>query len=87
VRPDRGVVDEDVDAAEFGHCPRHHRVDLIFLGDVGNDGERPDPQVPGFARDVVSLGLVGAGIDDDVSPLPCQLQYRGAADVAARAGY
>ena len=87
MRPDRGVVDQDVDSAELGHRPRHHRVDLILLGDVGNDGERLDPAVPGLARDGVGLGLVGAGVDDDVSALPGQLQYRRAADIAAGAGY
>ena len=87
VRPDRGVVDQDVYPAELGHCPRHHCIDLILFGDVGNDGERLDPAVAGLARDGVGLGLVGAGVDDDVSPLPGQLQYRRAADIAAGAGY
>jgi len=87
MRPNGRIVDQDVDAAELGQRPRHHRVDLILLGDVGNKGERPDPSALGFARDIVGLGLVRAGVDDDVSPFPGQLQYSRAADIAAGAGY
>jgi hypothetical protein len=87
VRSDGCIVDEDVDAAELGQRPPHHRVDLILPGDVGNDGERLDPSAPGFAGDIVGLGLVRAGVDDDVSAFPGQLQHRGAADIAAGAGY
>ena len=70
VRPDRGVVDQDVDTAELGQRPRRHRVDLVLLGDVGDDGDRLDPEVADFARDRVGLGLVGAGVDDDVRAFP-----------------
>ena len=74
MRPDGGIVDEDVDAAELGQRLRHHRVDLILPGDVGNDCKRLDPSAPGFARDVIGLGLVRASVDDDVSPFPGKLQ-------------
>ena len=61
VRPDRGIVDQDVDPAKLGHRPRHHRVDLVLFGDIGKDGERLDPALPGLARDRLGLGLVGCG--------------------------
>ena len=87
MRPDRGVVDQDVDAAELGQRARRHRLDLFLAGDVGDDRERLDPEALGFAHDGVGLGLVGAGVDDDVGAFPGQLQHRRAADIAARAGY
>src|SRR5580700_1877129 len=87
VGPDRGIVDQNVDAAELGHRLRHHRVDLIFLGDVGYDGERLDPPVAGFTRDGVGFNPVGARVDDDVSALAGQLQHRCAADIAAGTGH
>jgi len=87
VRPDGGIVYQDVDAAERGERPRHHRVDLILPGDIGDDGERLDPAVLGCPRDLVGIGLVGAGVDDDVSPFSGQLQYRRTADIAARSGH
>ena len=74
-------------AAELGQRPRHHRLDLVLPGDVGNDGERLDAERPGLARDRVGLGLVGAGVDDDVRAFAGQLQHRRAADVAAGPGY
>ena len=86
VRPDRGVVDQDVDAPELGQRPRHHRLDLILLGDVGDNGERLDPELPGLARDGVGLGLVAAGVDDDVRAFAGQLQHRRTADIAPRPG-
>jgi len=50
VRPDRGIVDQDVDPAELAHCPRHHRVGLILLRDVGNNRESLDPTLARLAR-------------------------------------
>ena len=87
MRPDRGVVDQDVDAAELGQRPGRHRLDLILAGDVGNDGECLDPKGLGFAHDGIRLGLIGAGVDDDVRAFAGQLQHRRAADIAAGAGY
>jgi hypothetical protein len=87
VRPDGGIVDQDVDSAELGQRPRRHFLDLVLAGDVGNHGDRLDAEALGFVHDGVGLGLVGAGIDNDVCALPSQPQHGRAADVAARSGY
>ena len=74
VGPDRGIVDENVDPAELGERPGHHRLDLVPLGDVGNDGERLDAAGLGFPRHGVRFGLVGASVDDDVSALAASVR-------------
>jgi len=66
VRPDRGIVDQDVDAAELGQCPLRQGVDLVLLCDIGEDRYRFDAAVADLAGDRVGLGLVGAGVDDDM---------------------
>ena len=37
---DAGVVDEDIDPAEFAYRPLDHRGDGGFVGDVGNHRDR-----------------------------------------------
>jgi len=37
-------------------------------------------------RDGVGLGLVGAGVDDDMRAFPSELQRRSTSDIAAGAG-
>ena len=86
VRPDRGVVNEDVDMAELGQGPRRQFVGLLLMRDIGDDGDRLDPEIPDLARDSLGLGLVGARVDDDVGALPGQHQCRGPADVASGPG-
>ena len=73
VRPDRGIVDQDVDPAELGQCPRRQRVDLVLFGHIGEHRYRLDPAVADLARHRVGLGLVGARVDDDVSAFACEL--------------
>jgi hypothetical protein len=68
VGPDRGIVDQNVDAAELGQCPRRHRVDLISLGNVGDHGESLEPKALGFAHDGVDLRLIRACVDEAPSP-------------------
>jgi hypothetical protein len=46
----------------------------------------PDPEVANFVRDRVGLGLVGAGVDNDVGAFSREFQRRRAADIAAGAG-
>src|SRR5262249_23124222 len=86
VRPDRGVVDKDVDPPELGQRARRQRLDLVLFCDVGEHRYRLDPAVADFAYDRIGLGLVGARVDDDVSAFACELQCRGTADVAAGPG-
>src|SRR5437868_9010696 len=37
-----GIVDEDIDGAEFGDCAPEHFLHLPFFGDVRLAGESPD---------------------------------------------
>ncbi|MGD0102687.1 MAG: hypothetical protein ABSC06_01450 [Rhodopila sp.] len=85
--PDGGIVDQDVDAAERGQCTCRHRLDLILLGHVGNNGDCLHAQGLGFVHDGLRLSLVRAGIDNDLSTFPGQFQHRGTPDTAARPGY
>jgi len=60
MRPDRGIVDQDVDPAELGQRPGGQRLDLGLFADVGENGDRLDPEIPGLTRDGLSLLLIGA---------------------------
>jgi hypothetical protein len=86
VRPNSGVVDQDVDTAKLGQRSRRHRVDLVLFGDVGKNCERSDPKVPRFARDRLCLGPVGARVNYNVGAFSREFQRRRAADIAAGAG-
>jgi hypothetical protein len=86
VRPDRGVVDQDVDAPELGQRLRRHRLNLILLGHIGDDADRLDPEILRLAHHAIELLLVGARIDDNVRAFSSQFQHRRAADIAAGAG-
>ena len=86
VRPDCGVVDQDVDAAELAERFRRHRLNLVLLADIGDDRDRLDPEILRLARDRLRFLLVRARIDDDIGAFPRELQHRRAADIAPRAG-
>ena len=86
VRPDRGIVDEDVDPAELGQRLARQGFDLGLVADIGENRDGLDPEIAGLARDGLGLLLVGAGVDDDMRALPGQLQHRRTADIAARSG-
>jgi|SRR6516162_4109932 hypothetical protein len=45
-----------------------------------------DSRLRDFARHCVGLGLIGAGIDDDVGAFAGKFQRRGPPDIAAGAG-
>src|SRR5579871_4344988 len=86
VRPDRGVVDKDVDAAKFGHRLRYHAVDLVLVGDVAKHGERLDALITNLAGDDLGFGLVAAGIDDNMRAFGGKFERGGAPDIASRPG-
>src|SRR5579884_571108 len=86
VRPDCGVVDQDVDPAELEQSPGGQRLDLGLFADVGENGDRLDPEIPGLARDAFGLLLIGARVDDDLRAFAGQLQHGRAADIAPRSG-
>src|SRR5215510_3098705 len=75
--PNRSIVDEDVDATKFRQGPRHHTIDLLFLGHIGKERQGLAAASTDFLRDRICLSLVGAGVDDDVGSFRSQLQYRG----------
>jgi len=63
VRPDRSIVDQDVDSAELGQRPGGQRLDLGLFADVCENRDRLDPQIPGLTRDGLSLMLIRARVD------------------------
>src|SRR5271169_5349657 len=44
VRPDRGIIDQDVDPAELGQRLGGQRLDLGLFADVGEDGTALTPR-------------------------------------------
>src|ERR1700738_3136721 len=86
VRPDRSIVDQDVDPAELGQRPGGQRLDLGLFADVGENRDRLDPQIPGLTRDGLSLLLIGARVDHDMRPFAGQPQHSRTADIAPRSG-
>jgi hypothetical protein len=69
----RSIVDEDVDAAKFRQGARHHTIDLLFLGDIGEQRQGLATAGTDLLGDRVSLSFVSAGVDDDVGSFCGQL--------------
>ena len=82
MRPDRSIVDQDVDPAELGQRSGGQRLDLRLFADVGENRDRLDPQIPGLTRDGLSLVLIGTRIDHDMRPFAGQPQHSRTADIA-----
>ncbi|MNT60659.1 hypothetical protein D3C72_1982530 [compost metagenome] len=79
---DAGVVDENVDAAEFLKPCRDRGLDVRLLGDVGDDGKGPVAEFLGHA-----LGAGGIAVDDDDLGAALDKALRNAlAETRARAG-
>src|SRR5215470_11601940 len=55
VRPDRSIVDQDVDTAKLGQCRGGQRLDLGSFADVGEYRDRFDSKIPGLTRDGLRL--------------------------------
>src|SRR5215469_15820059 len=86
VRPDRGVVDQDVDPAKPGQRPGGQRLDLGLFADIGENRDRLHPEISGLTRDGLRLLLIGARVDHDMRPFAGQLQHGRTADIAPRSG-
>jgi hypothetical protein len=80
---DAGVVDQDVDGAEFGLAGTHHGLDLGRPGHVGAV-VADAPAQPGHVR----LGAfhVAEAVEQDVGALAGQLQGDAQANAAGGAG-
>jgi hypothetical protein len=52
------------DSALAGEC-----LDIGLDADVGENGDRLDPEIPGLTRDGLSLLLIGARVDHDMRAL------------------
>src|SRR5262249_31761069 len=86
VRPDRSIVDQNVDPAKLGQCPGGQRRDLGSFADVGEYSDRFDPKIPGLTRDGLSLLPIGARVDHDMRAFAGELQHGRSADIAPRSG-
>ena len=61
-----GIADRDLDPAEFPDRFRHHRRDLVGLGDIGEIGQRAAAAwCADLARGLLDNGAVAAAVDDD----------------------
>src|SRR5262245_8319926 len=55
VRPDRSIVDQDVDPTKLRQCPGGQRLDLCLFADVGEYRDGFDAKIPGLTGDGFSL--------------------------------
>ena len=55
---DAGIVDENVDAAEFAPDALDHGRHRSLVGDVGDDGDRLDAVLPKLGHGIVRLRLI-----------------------------
>src|SRR5262245_39313463 len=86
VRPDRSIVDQDVDPAELGQRPGGQRLDLGLFTDVGEYRDRFDTKIPDLTRDGLSLLLIRWPVDHALRPFAGQLQHGRSTDIAPRSG-
>src|SRR5215468_1414687 len=84
VRPDRGIVDQEVDPAKLGQRSGGQRLDLGLFADIGENRDRLHPQFPSLTRDGLRLLLIGARVDHDMRPFAGQPQHSRTADIAPR---
>jgi hypothetical protein len=80
-----GVVDHNVDSAQFGDRQSHGGVDLRTISHVTGDRRRRDPPCPHLlCRPLRPIGLQLR--DRNTGPLRCQRERNAKADALARAG-
>ena len=83
----RGVVDQDVEAAELLRPRRRPSLAAVAVGDVADDGDGAcRRRLRSRRTTAVGLGLVGARVDDHRRAALRERQRDGAADIAAGAG-
>ena len=83
-----GIVDEDVDAAEFGFHPREHLAHLALVRDVGAIGVGPVvAAAPDLFDDRLCLVFVADIVDDDVGAGMAEADRDAAADAGRGAGH
>src|SRR5262245_12093184 len=86
VRPDRSIVDQDVNPAELGQRPGGPRLDLGLFADVGEYRDRFDTKIADLTRDGLSLLLIRARVDHDMRAFAGELQHGRSTDIAPRSG-
>src|SRR5215468_1566144 len=82
VRPDRGIIDQDVDTTKLGQRAGGQRLNLCLFADVGEYRDRSDTKISGLARDGLSLLLIGTRVDHDMRAFAGQLQHGRSTDIA-----
>ena len=80
---DRGVIHQNVDASEGGHCRVNHGVDLVLLGDVSKNGQSLDTQFLHGRRGRFRFIAVAASVDYNIGSFRSHHQRGGPADVPA----
>src|SRR5262249_45260935 len=58
-----------------------------FFADIGENGDRFDPEISRPTSNGIGLLLIGARVDHDVRTFTGQLQYSRTADIASRSGH
>jgi hypothetical protein len=76
----------NVDPAELGQSPAGQDLDLCLFAHVGENGDRLNPEIPGFTRDGLRLLLIGTRVDHNIRTFAGQLQHGRTADIAPRSG-
>jgi hypothetical protein len=69
---------------EIEKLPQREHTGLF--ADIGENRDRPDPQIPGLTRDAFGLPLIGARDDHDMRAFAGQLQHGRTADIEPRSG-
>jgi hypothetical protein len=82
-----GIVDQDIDRAEFRDGALEQRFDLIFARHIGLDGNRPPAGGADRGGDVPGRGFAAGIVDHHIRTGRPQSQSNGAADARTGAGH
>ena len=84
---DAGVVDQDVDRAEFLDRPAHHRLDRVLLRQVGAVVAHFHRVIGGqFRAELLDFARVAEAVEDDVGAARGERGGDAEADAARRSG-